>query len=43
MVVTDPHPTNARAIRAYEKAGFSLYGGPIDSDWGRCLLMARQA
>jgi aminoglycoside 6'-N-acetyltransferase len=43
VVVTDPHPNNSRAIRAYEKAGFSRYGGPVETDWGRCLLMARRA
>lgn len=43
VIVTDPHPDNARAIRAYEKAGFVRYGGPVDSAWGRCLLMARRA
>jgi aminoglycoside 6'-N-acetyltransferase len=42
-VVTDPHPENPRAIRAYEKAGFVLYGGPVDTDWGVSLLMARKA
>jgi aminoglycoside 6'-N-acetyltransferase len=41
VVVTDPHPANFRAIRAYEKAGFSIYGGPVNSAWGSCLLMAR--
>lgn len=43
VVVTDPHPENAKAIRAYEKAGFSVVGGPMASAWGECLLMARQA
>lgn len=42
VVCTDPHPDNARAIRAYEKAGFATYGGPVDTDWGRSLLMARR-
>ena len=39
---TDPHPTNARAIRAYAKAGFA----PVrecETEWGRCLLMERFA
>ena len=40
-VGTDPHPDNKRAIRAYEKAGFAVRAGPIDSPWGRCLLMER--
>lgn len=39
-VVTDPHPGNARAIRAYEKAGFRRHGdAPRETDWGSCLLM----
>lgn len=37
-VVTDPDPCNARAIRAYEKAGFTPIG-ERDTPWGRCLLM----
>jgi aminoglycoside 6'-N-acetyltransferase len=36
---TDPHPDNARAIRAYQKAGFVLAGGPLDTIWGRAVLM----
>jgi aminoglycoside 6'-N-acetyltransferase len=39
-VGTDPHPDNARAIRAYEKAGFTA-GEARDTDWGLCLLMTR--
>ncbi|ADH91093.1 GCN5-related N-acetyltransferase [Ancylobacter novellus DSM 506] len=41
-VVTDPDPTNSRAIRAYEKAGF----GALDhrsTPFGRVLLMRRAA
>ncbi len=38
---TDPHPDNARAIRAYQKAGFTIAGGPVDTRWGRALLMER--
>ncbi|HEY8592213.1 MAG TPA: GNAT family N-acetyltransferase [Sphingomicrobium sp.] len=38
-VGTDPDPDNARAIRAYEKAGFTIAGGPVDTHWGRALLM----
>jgi aminoglycoside 6'-N-acetyltransferase len=38
-VGTDPHPDNARAIRAYEKAGFSTASEPLDTPWGRALLM----
>lgn len=37
-VVTDPDPANARAIRAYEKAGFTGVE-ERDTPWGRCLLM----
>jgi aminoglycoside 6'-N-acetyltransferase len=40
-VGTDPHPGNARAIRAYEKAGFEVASGPIDTCWGRAVLMER--
>ncbi len=39
-IVTDPNPSNARAIRAYEKAGFR----PLeerDTPFGRVLLMVR--
>ena len=39
-VGTDPHPDNARAIRAYEKAGFAR-GEIQDTDWGLALLMTR--
>jgi aminoglycoside 6'-N-acetyltransferase len=38
---TDPHPDNARAIRAYQKAGFAIASGPVDTLWGRALLMER--
>ena len=41
-VGTDPHPDNARAIRAYEKAGF-VPGEIEHTDWGLCLLMTRYA
>ena len=41
-VGTDPHPENARAIRAYEKAGF-VRGEVQDTDWGLSLLMTRYA
>lgn len=40
---TDPHPDNARAIRAYQKAGFAITAGPLDTRWGRALLMERWA
>ena len=36
---TDPHPANARAIAAYRKAGFVVTGGPVETEWGPCLLM----
>jgi aminoglycoside 6'-N-acetyltransferase len=39
-VVTDPDPTNARAIRAYEKAGFRR-DRIVDTPDGVALLMAR--
>jgi aminoglycoside 6'-N-acetyltransferase len=39
VVGTDPHPENARAIRAYEKAGFIIVNGPMDTRWGRAVLM----
>ncbi len=38
---TDPHPDNIRAIRAYQKAGFAVKSGPIDTLWGRAVLMER--
>ena len=40
-VGTDPHPDNRRAVRAYEKAGFRVVGGPLNTLWGRALLMER--
>jgi len=39
VVVTDPAPHNARAIRAYEKAGFTAYSQIVSPDYGPCLLM----
>ena len=41
-VVVDPDPTNARAIRAYEKAGFRR-DRPVDTPDGPVLLMVRNA
>lgn len=38
LVCTDPDPTNRRAIRAYEKAGFVRYE-QRRTEWGDCLLM----
>jgi aminoglycoside 6'-N-acetyltransferase len=41
-VVTDPDPANARAIRAYEKAGFQK-DRQVDTPDGPALLMVRNA
>jgi aminoglycoside 6'-N-acetyltransferase len=41
-VVTDPDPTNARAIRCYEKAGFAR-DRLVDTPDGIALLMFRNA
>lgn len=42
-IVTDPHPENARAIRAYEKAGFTRLRELDEAgDWGPVLLMVRR-
>jgi aminoglycoside 6'-N-acetyltransferase len=41
-VVTDPDPGNARAIRAYQKAGFAKQG-LVDTPEGVALLMVRNA
>ena len=41
-VVIDPDPTNARAVRAYEKAGFQRVR-IIDTPDGAALLMTRDA
>ena len=41
-VVTDPDPTNTRALRAYEKAGFEK-AGMVDTPDGPALLMVRNA
>jgi aminoglycoside 6'-N-acetyltransferase len=41
-VVTDPDPGNARAIRAYEKAGFGA-DRLVDTPDGIALLMVRNA
>ena len=38
-VGTDPHPDNLRARRAYEKAGFRVTSDPMDTPWGRAVLM----
>jgi aminoglycoside 6'-N-acetyltransferase len=41
-VVTDPDPANARAVRAYEKAGFEK-ARLVDTPDGRALLMVHDA
>jgi aminoglycoside 6'-N-acetyltransferase len=41
-VITDPDPANARAIRAYEKAGFRR-DRLVDTPDGVALLMVRNA
>jgi aminoglycoside 6'-N-acetyltransferase len=41
-VLTDPSPANARAIRAYHKAGFAI-DREVDSCDGRALLMIRDS
>ena len=41
-VGTDPSPDNARAIRAYENAGF-VRRAKTKTEWGLCLLMTRYA
>ncbi|KJC47510.1 aminoglycoside adenylyltransferase [Bradyrhizobium sp. LTSP885] len=40
-VVTDPDPTNGRAVRAYEKAGFRK-AHMVDTPDGAALLMIRE-
>jgi aminoglycoside 6'-N-acetyltransferase len=41
-LIIDPDPANARAIRAYEKAGFRAFDTRI-SEHGPALMMARDA
>ena len=41
-VLTDPHPANRRAIRAYQKAGFARQRA-VDTADGRALLMIRDS
>jgi aminoglycoside 6'-N-acetyltransferase len=41
-IITDPDPANARAIRAYEKAGFAK-DRLVDTPDGTALLMVRNA
>lgn len=39
----DPNPDNAAARRAFEKAGFRFVKGPLETPWGRAVLMDRRA
>lgn len=39
----DPHPDNAAARRAFEKAGFVFRRGPVETAWNRAVLMDRFA
>jgi aminoglycoside 6'-N-acetyltransferase len=39
----DPHPDNAAACHAFETAGFTLAGGPLQTQWSYALLMHRFA
>jgi aminoglycoside 6'-N-acetyltransferase len=41
VIGTDPHPDNGRAIGAYEKAGFKIMTAPVETRWGRAVLMER--
>ena len=41
-IVTDPDPANLRAIRAYERAGFTR-DRMVDTPDGPALLMVRNA
>lgn len=41
-IVIDPDPANARAVRAYEKAGFVTFGRFDDPEHGAMLLMRKQ-
>lgn len=38
-VGTDPHPDNGRAIAAYRNAGFTVASEPLETRWGRAVLM----
>lgn len=37
----DPHPDNAAARSAFAKAGFVEVSGPVETAYGRAVLMAR--
>jgi aminoglycoside 6'-N-acetyltransferase len=39
VIVTDPHPDNARAIAVYRKLGFEPSGPPRTTQWGLVLPM----
>lgn len=39
----DPHPENIAAKRAFEKAGFAVASGPIQTRWNLAILMDRFA
>jgi aminoglycoside 6'-N-acetyltransferase len=39
----DPHPDNAAALKAFEKAGFATVSGPVQTAWSRAILMDRWA
>lgn len=43
VVQTDPSPRNARAIRAYEKAGFRRVGEVVTPDGPALLMRAQRA
>lgn len=40
LIITDPHPDNTAAVRAYEKAGFKAIRN-LDTDEGSVLLMEK--
>lgn len=41
-IIIDPDPSNVRAIRAYQKAGFRIFDERV-SEYGPALMMARDA
>lgn len=43
VVATDPDPENARAIAAYKKVGFEVFGEAQATPWGRILPMRLNA
>jgi aminoglycoside 6'-N-acetyltransferase len=43
VVGTDPDPSNARAVRAYRRAGFEALREALDTESERVLLMLRWA